>query len=42
MENKDLARIINHPHDHYFKSTFGKKEVARNRTVPGNDEKDVA
>ena len=29
MENKDLARIINHPHDHYFKSTFGKKEVAR-------------
>ena len=29
MENKDLARILNHPHDHYFKNTFGKKEIAR-------------
>ena len=29
MENKDLARILNHPHDHYFKNTFGKIEIAR-------------
>src|SRR6056297_945229 len=29
MENKDLARILNHPHDHYFKNTFGQKEIAR-------------
>ena len=29
MENKDLARILNHPHDHYFKNTFGKEEIAR-------------
>src|SRR6056297_3516741 len=29
MKNKDLARILNHPHDHYFKNTFGKTEIAR-------------
>src|SRR6056297_440141 len=29
MDNKDLARILNHPHDHYFKNTFGQKEIAR-------------
>lgn len=29
MKNGELARIINHPHDHYFKNTFGKIEIAR-------------
>jgi len=29
LNNDELARIINHPHDHYFKHTFGKTAVAR-------------
>jgi len=29
LNSKDLARIINNPHDHYFKHTFGKPEVAK-------------
>jgi len=29
LKDKELAKIVNHPHDNYFKSTFGRPEVAR-------------
>jgi len=29
LNNDELARIINHPHDHYFKHALGKTAVER-------------
>ena len=29
LKDKELANFINHPHDNYFKSTFGRPEIAR-------------